>query len=907
MPLLLFAAPASAKKSAMVYYGDDISWSLAGVHDYIIVQPDHIDTATHGFSLYRDQVYAYVSVGEVEKGQTEYETIVQSWSIGKNKTWHSKVLDIGSRAYGRFLLDKVIDPLVKRGFRHFFFDTLDSYMIVAKTPKARARMRQGLIWLIQQFHQRYPESKLILNRGFEVIDDVHEMVEAVVIESLFWGVSGDNLDYTKVSEEDRKWLKGEMKKLASYGLPVIAVDYLPSNEKEKIRKGMAAIEALGAIPYIGDRHLLSFGSSSRNAVKREVLLLYDDTEFDGTDDDDKVNSTAFHQLSVPLEYMGYIPVLKPVTTWKLRQSDASRYAGAVVWLTGTYTMKHPRQFTKQVESLYSSGMKLLMLESLDAGKHHEIFQLLGIKTRELQHTQRAKLIYDRSSMGFEIDPYMPSDNMLYRCKKAIPLCQVQYGKERTLLAAVTPWGGYAFDGTIMTSINKQDLWIANPFRLLRRTLRLPEIPIPDVTTENGRRLLFSHVDGDGIMNRAEWNPDLFSGEVLYEKVFSHYPVPISVSIIEGETAPYGLYPKLSPTLEKIASKIFALPNIEPATHTYTHPFYWGKIIQGNLDPKYRLKVKNYTHFSVDREIGGSLAYINRKLAPKGKRARMVFWSGDCMPLASTLSYVYRNHFLQINGGDTTINNKDPWLSQVAPLGLQRGNYYQVFTGAQNENVYTNDWLGPFWGFKRVIQTFKHTDAPRRFKPIDIYYHLYSGSKRASLKALKTVYEWAISQEVMPVYTSEYIPKVMDYYAVSIAKEGEQWRVCGTRSLRTLRISSAYHADFNASDGVIGEKRHLKSRYLHLDTDKCHTVRLKREEGRMSYLSDANGRVVNCQREQKRTKMVLHAHVPLEMRFHRTKACQIEVDPPAETTSLKGESVLYRYTTRKDANVTIECH
>jgi hypothetical protein len=729
----------------------------------------------------------------------------------------------------------------------------------------------------------------------------------VVIESLFWGVSGDNQEYAKVSEEDRKWLKGEMKRLASYGLPVIVVDYLPSNEKEKIRKGIAAIEALGAIPYIGDRHLLSFGSSSRNAVKREVLLLYDDTEFDGTEADDKSYSTAFHHLSVPLEYMGYIPVLKPVTTWKLRQGDASRYAGAVVWLTGSYTMKHPRQFTRQVKSLYDSGIKLLMLESLEAGKHRKIFQLLGIKARELQSKKRGKFLYKNSYMGFEAFPYFPLSSVAYSCKNAIPLCQIQYGKERTLLAALTPWGGYAFKEALTKTINQENLWIANPFKLLREALRLPKIPVPDVTTENGRRLLFSHVDGDGIMNRVEWNPDLFSGEVLYEKVFSRYTIPISVSIIEGETAPYGLYPKLSPTLEKIASKIFALPNIEPATHTYTHPFYWRKVVQGNLGTKYHLKVKDYTHFSVEREIGGSLAYINRKLAPKGKRARMVFWSGDCLPLAPELSYVYRNHFLQINGGYTAINNQNPWLSQIEPLGLQRGNYYQIFTGAQNENVYTNNWLGPFWGFKRVIQTFKLTDAPRRFKPIDIYYHLYSGSKRASLKALKTVYEWAISQEVMPVYTSEYIPKVMDYYAVSIAKEGEQWRVCGTRSLRTLRISSAYHADFNASDGVIGEKRHLKSRYLHLDTDKCHTVRLKREEGRMSYLSDANGRVVSYQREQKRTKMVLHAHVPLEMRFHRTKACQIEVNPPAETTSLKGESVLYRYTTRKDANVTIECH
>ncbi len=889
----------------MVYYGDDISWSLAGIHDYIIVQPEHTDTASHGFKLYKENLYAYVSIGEAEKGQSCYAAISKKWTIGENKAWNSNIIDIGSAEYHTFLFENVIDPLIKRGFKHFFWDTLDSYQLIAKTPKEKERMQQGLATLIKIFHQRYPDSKLILNRGFEVIDEVHDMVEAVVIESLFWGISGDKLAYSKISEEDRKWLTGQIKKLKSYTLPIIVVDYLPFSEKKKIEKAIASIEEIGAIPYIGDRHLMHFGYSSKNAVKREVLLLYDDTEFDGTNDD-KVYSTAFHQLSVPLEYMGYIPILKPITKWRLRSEDRERYAGAVVWLTGTYTIKHPKQFTKQIESLYGSDIKLLMLESIESEVHKAIFALLKIRAQEFQTKQIGKLIYDKSYMGFEIDPFTPSDTLLYHCKKSKPLCQIQYEKKQSILAAITPWGGYAFSGTIMANIKKQDLWIANPFKLLRDTLRLSNIPVPDVTTENGRRLLFSHIDGDGIMNRAEWNPELFSGEVLYEKIFSHYVIPISVSIIEGETAPYGLYPKLSPQLEQISKKIFALPNIEAATHTYTHPFYWGKIINGNLDPHYRLKVKNY-NFSVAREIYGSLKYINTKLEPKRKKSRMLFWSGDCLPLESTLSYIYQNNFLQINGGDTMITSSDPWLSLVAPLGIKRGNYYQIFTGAQNENVYTNDWLGPFWGFKKVIQTFKLTNTPRRLKPIDIYYHLYSGSKRASLKALYAVHDWAISQEVMPIYTSEYIPKVMDYYAVSMARDSNRWMVRGTRSLKTLRVPKDYYVDFNTSVGIVGEKVYLKSRYVHLGIDEYQYLQLNKYEGEFSYLVDANGKVESYKRDNNQTKITLHAHVPLQMRIHLKKKCSINVQPPADIKSVKDNIISFIYSNQKDANVTIVCH
>jgi len=903
---VFLSASSLEKKSAMVYYGDALSWTLAGVHDYLIVQPDHIDTATHGFKLYNKNLYAYVSIGETEEGETFYKQISKQWSIGTNKAWHSNVIDISNRAYHTFLFEKVIDPLVKKGFKNFFWDTLDSYHLGAKTPKEKARMREGLVDLIKTFHQRYPESKLILNRGFEVIDDVHQLIEAVVIESLFWGMSGNDLTYAEVSKEDRAWLKAKIEKLHTYKLPVIVVDYIPFNEKRKIKSTINSIEKLGAIPYIGDRHLMRFGYSSKNALKREVLLLYDDTEFDGSDNDDKVYSTAFHQLSTPLEYMGYIPVLKPVTRWKLHPEDIDRYAGAVVWLTGTYTMKHPKAFMRQMKRLYESGIKLLILDSMEAERHKALFKRLKIAVKEAPSAKRTKLLYDKAYMGFEIDPFIPSGFPIFHCKKSQPLCQVKYGKEKSLLAAITPWGGYAFEGTIMTNIKEQDLWIANPFRLLRDTLRLPQLPVPDVTTENGRRLLFSHIDGDGIMNRAEWDSERFSGEVLYEKIFSYYPIPISVSIIEGETAPYGLYPKLSARLEEIARKIFALPNIEPATHTYTHPFYWGKIVNGKLDSKYHLKVKNYHNFSVDREIGGSLHYINSQLSPKGKKGCTVFWSGDCLPRESTLAYIYQNDFLQINGGDTTITNRDPWLSLVAPLGLQRGNFYQVFTGAQNENVFTHDWLGPFWGFKKVVQTFKLTNAPRRLKPIDIYYHLYSGSKRASLKALHFVYDWAISQDVMPIYTSEYIPKVMDYYALSMAKEGEKWLLCGTRALKTVRIPSSYYVDFNRSVGIVGEKQYLKDRYVHLDTHERQLLQLQKVRGKESYLVDANGRAVYYKKEGKQSVVQLHAHVPLQMRIRVTEECRVDVQPLPESKLLEADIVTYRYRKRRDANVTIVC-
>ncbi|MBZ4242089.1 hypothetical protein LAN32_27045, partial [Mycobacterium tuberculosis] len=74
-------------------------------------------------------------------------------------------------------------------------------------------------------------------------------------------------------------------------------------------------------------------------------------------------------------------------------------------------------------------------------------------------------------------------------------------------------------------------------------LRLVRMPSPSVTTENGRRLFMTHVDGDGYASRAEFPGADYSGDALYRRIFTRYKVPMTLSVIEGEVGPTGLYPQ----------------------------------------------------------------------------------------------------------------------------------------------------------------------------------------------------------------------------------------------------------------------------------------------------------------------------------------------------------------------------
>ena len=904
LALLLFFNFAHASlqdKSAILYYGEHISYPMVGIHDYIIVQPDNINTHSHGFSVYKDKIYAYVSIGEIDKDTKEYTQIDRSWILTENKAWNSEVMDIRDSRYQEFLFKKIIEPQLDKGFKNFFFDTLDSYQLAVKTKEERAGYENALASFINRFHEKYPHSKLIVNRGFEIMDKIHNSLQAVLFESYYHGIENKKLRYETVASDERNWLDKQIKKVKGYGLDLIAVDYLPYNEMNKADEVVKKIKKQGIIPYVSDRDLNIYGRSTKNALKREILTLIDETEHD------RITQSAHQYGALPLEYMGYIQKLHDINKEGLpKLEDMSQYAGVVVWLSEYY--KKPDELIKWAADLKNIGIKVVFVNNFGIEITQNILSPLGIQVVEniSNNLQKNRITYQDKMMGFEMA--VPKNIGYYLTPKNVkPLLTVEdtNGNSSTL-AAITPWGGYAVGDAFMTEMDDNNIWVIDPFKFFAKALDLKPLIVPDTTTENGNRILFSHVDGDGIMNISEWNPTMFSGESLYESVFSKYKIPISVSIIGAEIEPDGLYPKISPQLVKIAKRIYALPNVEGASHTFSHPFSWGEIKDGNLDAKYRLDVKGYD-FSIDREILGSLNYINSDLMPKNKPAELmaktIFWTGECRPPEDVLDYVYKHNLLNINGGDTTISNSSPWQSLISPIGLERGDYYQIYTGAQNENVYTNDWDGPFWGYKKVIQTFELTDSPRRFKPIDIYFHQYSGSKRASLNALKDVFDWAMKQDTFPIFTSEYILKAMDYYTVSIANDSDEWLFSGMKDLHTVRLEKrGYTADFKNSKGVLGFKHFEGHTYYHLDDseDQILSVSTKRQDA--SYLIDANAKVI----KGKNGQLSFKGYVDLRLHFNLPKECKMISKPVETNRKTEGNEVYLSYKNIKEATINVSC-
>lgn len=249
-----WAEPAHADRQPTValYYGATPPVDILASYDIAVLESDsgflpreHPEPHTRWF--------AYASVGEIGPQRHYYGDIPADWFIGRNTDWNSHIVDQSKPGWPAFFVRHVIDPLWDIGYRGFFLDTLDSYQLAVKTDAARAQQRDGLVRVIHAIKVRHPRAQLILNRGFELLPQVHGDVDAIAFESLFNGWNQAQQRYVPVPDADRAWLLGQARIVRDqYKLPVIAIDYCAPDDDACARSSIEQTSALGLIPFVTD-------------------------------------------------------------------------------------------------------------------------------------------------------------------------------------------------------------------------------------------------------------------------------------------------------------------------------------------------------------------------------------------------------------------------------------------------------------------------------------------------------------------------------------------------------------------------------------------------------------------------------------------------------------------------------
>lgn len=923
LPMLGGAHAASRPPaSTALYYGAEPPFDELAAFDWVVLEPGHgHDLAQAGARMPRTQLLAYLSVGEVLPQAPHYAALPPAWRIGHNASWRSEVLDQRPADWPAWFVEQVARPQWQRGYRGFFLDTLDSYQLVAATAEERALQQAGLVRVIRALRAAFPSARLIVNRGFELLPQVATQVDMVAAESLYRRWNPVDARYEDVSADDRAWLLAQFEQVREqHGLPLLAIDYVAPGDPARARELAARIAAHGLQPFVVNGALDQLGLGAIEVLPRRVLMLHDAPMQRASD----ITYSVIHQyVDMPVFHLGLIPQHLQVDRDALPDYPlAGRIAGIVTHFDSDRARPALAAFLKRA---IAEGIKVVSLGQPGVGSGPALAETFGLQTRPGAPLPLApvRVSHQGREIGFELAPLptVAGFRPLAAPPGAQPLLTLRDARGATMDAiAYTPWGGYALWGQALARLPSRPdevRWVVDPIAFLRQALALPPMPVPDLATETGRRLLLAHVDGDGFANFSDQPGSPMASAVLLREVFERYRVPTTMSVIEGETAPHGLYPQHAAELEAIARRIFALPHVEIGSHSYSHPFNWERAAAARDDGRYRLQLPDYV-FDTEREVAGSIRYIEERLAPAGKKVRLYQWSGNTNPGEAALAAVERAGIGSINGGETLITRAQPSLTKVAPPGVRKGAHFQVYAPNQNENVYTNHYTAPLYGYERVIETFELTGQPYRLKPINLYFHTYAASRQASLEALHKAWRWALAQPVHPVFTSAYVARVRNFEQVVIARGADGFLVRGAQALRQLRAPASLGvpqiagsralAGYTEPDAVEGTDglAGAGERYLHLAADEAW-LRFDRQGDGAPRLVDANGRVEAHEHAGGHTRLRLAAQVPLQFSLRHGPRCTVAADPQPVTVSAD-PSGLSRYAMdpHGSATITIAC-
>ena len=618
----------------------------------------------------------------------------------------------------------------------------------------------------------------------------------------------------------------------------------------------AFVTAAGA-----DRTVAGGRPSPSRTVARTVLALYD-SRYTETPRDTPVHNLA----EMPLSYLGLIVRYHDIRSGLPNADSLRDVRGVMTWFTSD-AMADPRAYLKWVEALSHTGKPLVIVGSLGALKDetgalvpaeeiNRALTRLGWRYDVSWHTTTAGARYTVAGndlVGFErplpaaVPPYATIRATAPDAKAVLRVLMDGRPAAASDVIIIGPRGSIVAPGFAYFADQSGDRefrqWYLNPFEFFRQAFATNDVPKPDTATLSGRRIYYGHIDGDGWRNLTQIEPyrtrhEIAARVVLDEIIRKAPDLPVTVGAIVGD-----LDPAWAGTAESlaVAKEIYALPHVEAAIHTYSHPLDWG-FFDHDAGARGRLrhaeggaprttgpdmahqagtsKPRSYDTrpFSLATEIDAAATFVNR-LLPDGKRVGLLQWSGDTRPFGRALLHTRRSGLANINGGDTRFDREFPSAAWVSPLGHQVDGELQVYASNSNENTYTDLWRDRFFGFSFLAKTVHNTGTPRRLKPFNLYYHMYSGERLSSLNAVVANLAFARTLPLAPIEASRFSRIVEGFFTTSLEREGPRgWRIRNRGALQTIRFDAASSdcVDWDRSRGVIGQRHDLGSLYIALD-------------------------------------------------------------------------------------------
>lgn len=651
-------------------------------------------------------------------------------------------------------------------------------------------------------------------------------------------------------------------------------------------------------------------AENSRTVPREVVLLTS-THADDPGDE-HANAEAHFLLQMPLNHLGLVVRMQPLAGSRPEPVDPEVTRAVLVHLTGAEptlpTWLWP-WLEAQAEHPDLRFVHLGALEPLrlsDPARFERWFARRGLRVPPPTTSNPLRIGVDNhGGEGYpaESPPLEqrhcgplspPADDSGLGIRPWLTTTDLRFPEQTRDPIATAPWGGWALAPWLYYAGSGvgDRRWHLDLFEFFAEALGTKGLPAADPCVAFGRRMLVFHVDGDGFESLTTVEPGTVAAKVFADRVAGRLRIPMTLSIIVRSLTDDLQVDDPSPHMQ-LARELFALPWVEPATHTVLHPLDWRRKRTPRTLPRtvtWYDELANYDHTMLE-EVAASVRFIDQHLTPANKPCRVVLWSGLANPTAEVVRRCRELGCVNLNGGTYRWDDAFDSVGYVAPWGVQRGDTFQVYCGAANENVFDGFYTTTPRAFGLIDETIRRTGGDRILKPANVYAHFYSAEHQPRLEALVALLEeWVNRRPTIPVFASTYAGAVLDAQdRVRIASIPGGFRFDGVERCRTARFDDPIGSvDWHRSPGVVGANSRNGSLYLTL-AEQGGEMRWALEPVQAPHLIEADHALLAIERNERSMRWI--------SRGWRPRTARLGGWPAESTVEIRiGDRVLTQTTT-----------
>ena len=169
----------------VAFYGQTADEDVLATYDLVVLDPMFLGSLER-VAGQGSRICGYLSLGEARNTDPVFGRIPSGILLEENRAWPGTWrLDIRDPAWRDLVVRDVIPAIAAKGFTGLLLDTLDTPPYLEQVDPVRHRgMRQAAIDLVRTIRLAWPKMTIVLNRGYAIIPNVADVVDAVLAESL---------------------------------------------------------------------------------------------------------------------------------------------------------------------------------------------------------------------------------------------------------------------------------------------------------------------------------------------------------------------------------------------------------------------------------------------------------------------------------------------------------------------------------------------------------------------------------------------------------------------------------------------------------------------------------------------------------------------------------------------------